>query len=711
MGKSLVIAEKPSVARDYAKALRCSEYKEGFIEGEQYIITWALGHLFTLKEPEEYDPKYKTWVFDDLPIIPNRFETKIIDNQGVKKQFEIINELMKRNDVEKIILGCDAGREGELIGRYIYENTNYKKPAYRLWLSSLTIDDIKKGFKEIKPLSFYDNLYYCAKTRNELDWIFGINLSRAYTLKKGKSILLSIGRCQTAVLAQIVKRDEEIEKFMPVTFWQINAFLSSGIVAKFQKNGETKLFDKNEAEKIINGVNKQYGIIDDIKREIKKKPHPLLFNLTNLQRTMNKKYGYSAQKTLDIMQALYEKHKILSYPRTSSRYITKSMISELPKIINNLNFGDFKDYCSYCQTLNKLPIDNRLVNDSLVSDHTAIIPTCNENMKLIYDKLNEDEKRVFDEVVYCFLSSFYSEYVYESCEIKININGNIFISRIIKEIDKGWKKVYKEKEEEKNEDEEYNTSFVELKIGDKILCNDVKIAEKKTTPPQRFTENLLLEIMENPAGLIEEEALKQAIKCHGIGTDATRAGIIELLIKRNYVKRDKKTLISTSIGRELINCIDNELLKSAELTAKWEEKLADIAEGNIRKDEFISEMIEFVKEEVNRLKNDTSGVKIEAEKNNSLGKCPLCKGEVYKNKLGYGCSNYKNGCKFFIKGEIAGKKISEAQIKKLLVKGKTDLLKEFKSKNGRSFDAYLVLNEGKVEIEFLKEKNLNNKVI
>lgn len=457
MGKKLVIAEKPSVAMDYASALMCKDRKDGYVEGNDYIITWAFGHLFSLKEPADYDKKYKVWNIETLPIIPDSFGIKL--NKGAAKQFSVIKDLIHRSDINSIIIGTDAGREGELIARYILLAAKNNKTVQRLWISTLTEADIKKGFKELKPISSYDNLYYAAAARNEIDWLMGINYTRAYTKKKGKNVLLSIGRCQTPILNLIVQRELQIEIFMPEPYYEVTADFGD-YAAKYIKNNNSRIDDKEVAEKIKDEVCHGLGKIVKVEKEEKRKPHPQLYNLTNLQRVMNRKYGFSAQKTLDTAQGLYEKHKILSYPRTSSRHLSESLIPEFPERLDCLSFGDFKAAINIFD-MRDLKTSKRFIDDSKISDHHAIIPTLNKNIKDIYKQLSNDEKLLFDEVALNFISCFYPDYIYEYTTVITTVEEHEFITKGKRDIEAGWKRIYQDAEENNESEEQILLELIE----------------------------------------------------------------------------------------------------------------------------------------------------------------------------------------------------------------------------------------------------------
>lgn len=705
--KKLVLAEKPSVARDYAKALGCDKRQDGYYEGKDYVITWAFGHLFTLKEPGDYDEAYKQWKLDVLPIVPKPFGIKLIDEPHVQRQFKIIQEQLQRDDVDGVVIGTDAGREGELIARYILGAAKNRKPVFRLWLSSLTEQDILEGFQNLEPGERYIPVFQAAQARNELDWILGLNFTRAFTVKHGRKTLLSIGRCQTPVLNMIVERDREIEQFKPEAYWEL--------VAEFSKRNENykgkylagedsfRIPDQDIADRVLANIQGQNGEVVEVRKETKKRPHPLLFNLTNLQRTLNRKYGYSAQEVLDTMQDLYEKHKILSYPRTAARHISEAMVPELPAIIRTLAFGKFKRFANVLLAKDELPVTKRIADDSMLTDHTAIIPVNNSRLANIYEGLSEQERNAFDEVALAFLAAFYSDYIYESTAVVTNVGEYAFLTRGIRVVDDGWRQVYQEPAEEDEEEDTGESLLPALEPGQAVSVKNAALETKKTKPPSRFTENSLLKLMENPSGLIEEESLKKAIKGHGIGTEATRASIIEVLVKRGFVERKKKQLISTPLGRQLVDAVSIDLLKSPELTAEWEQNLEKIAAGEMSKEDFMADTIRFIREGIKTVK-EKEPVPILAPVKDAVGPCPYCDtGQVVKNKAGWGCNQWRTtGCKFFVSAEFMGKKITDAQIKKLVSKGKSNLIKGFKNKAGKVFDAYLVVEKEKkrVKLEF-----------
>lgn len=691
--KILILTEKPEVARSYSRALGCDTL-EGYYENKEYVITWTYGHIFSLKEPEDYDDVYRQWRLEVLPIIPGEFEIKYRDELFRKKQFSIIKELINREDIESIYLATDPAREGQLIGRWILGAAENGKPVFRVWTSSLTEKAILESIKNARSDSYYDNLFYSAETRAKIDFLIGMNFSRAYSLKYGKGTIV-IGRCLTPVLALICKRDEDIDNFKPEYYCEIYSSFSPGYVGKYLRDGLSKLENKNTALKILSDVENKEGVITGLDKVTKEQDNPLLFNLTELQRVLNRKYGYTAKESLETLQKLYEEYKILSYPRTSSSYLSDKEIPILGDVIESLNFGRFSEYVDYCMRLKKLPITKRIVDNEKISDHHAIIPICNDDLKDIYSSLYEKEKNVFDEVALRFLAAFYGKYSYESIKIETQVNEHKFISQCVDVIDLGWRAVYKDSEE-------YMSKLPDIKLGDRVLVEKVSILDKRTDPPKKYTDDTLLEIMMNPRKLLGEQNLKEALKGKGIGTEATRADIIETLINRGYAIRQAKSIISTPLGREIINIIDIELLKSAELTADMEYNLEKIEAGELDKNDFIKQTIKFITEGIHLIKQNDIKKTIDERTIKYIGLCPYCeKGKVIDRGKGYGCTEFnKSGCKFYLSKEISGVFIEEIQAKKLINKGRTDILEGFKGSKGL-YSARIALDKANKRTKFL----------
>ncbi len=600
--KSLVITEKYSVAKDFAEALKAVRVEDSF-ESDEYVIVWAMGHLFNLMNPEDYNEKYKKWSLKDLPIVPDKFRIKLTN----KKAFEPIKQQLKRSTIDKVLVATDAGREGELIGRYILIGADNRKPVYRIWLNAMTKQDILQGLEAAKPIDGYNNLYLSAAARAECDWLLGINFTRAYSVRYGQGTPLTTGRCQTPILALIVQRDEEIEAFVPERYWEVDCSFKSGILGTrkytgkwFNKHdGSTRIKSLSAAEEVCKRVKGQSGKVVKGQKELKKVSPALLFNQTNLQREANKKYGFSAQKTLDIAQKLYEQHKILSYPRTATRYIASSMKEQIVELLKLLNFDKFKEPIEAILRLPELD-HSRIVNDSEVKEHTAIIPTLNTDLKRIYNTLEQDEKKIFDIVALNLIANYYDDYTYNSISIQTQVKQDMFITKGIEILNMGWRAVYSGSDDVENDE----SSVADIKEGTAVKADKPNINEVITEPPARYNEGSLLAVMENPAKLLSEQYLKEAIKGHGIGTDATRAGIIEILVQRKYIVRKGKELISTDTGRGLINLIDIPMLKSASLTAQWEQQLEAIAEGEGKKEKFIKSVEAMVAEGVRQIRGD-----------------------------------------------------------------------------------------------------------
>lgn len=669
--KKLVIAEKPSVAKDIAKVLNCKDKKDGYIEGDNYIVTWAIGHLVVLCDPEEYDINYKKWAFNNLPIIPEKIKLK--PNPKTYKQYQIVKTLIKGSQVDEIICATDAGREGELIFRYIYELVGCRKPFKRLWISSLTEEAIKEGFDKLRDGKAYDPLYYSAKCRSESDWLVGMNGSRVYSIKYNS--LLPIGRVQTPTLKIIVDRDMEIDNFTPIDYWEVKADFKeySGTWIDLDTK-ESKVETIEKAEYIKNKVVGKEGEVTDCqKKKVVKKP-PLLYDLTELQRDANKRYGYTAQRTLDIAQALYEKRKVITYPRTDSRYLSKDLIPKLKNLIKKVGLEGYQEYTGNLEKLEALPITSRIVNDSKVSDHHAIIPT---EKKAILDKFSEEEKNIYDIIARRFLSVFYNDYEYFSITIVTNVEDENFKSNEQQTINQGWRILYNEKEKG------INTSLLaNIQKGYTSLVRNADIEKKQTKPPDRYNEALLLGAMENAGKFIDDEELREQLKASGIGTPATRASIIERIINVGYIERQGKNLISTEKGRKLIQVASNEL-SSPELTGKWERALDKIAKGQLDAKKFMDGIVRFttfIVEDVIRNKEEVIFERYNKGKNqkdfksssynNTLGTCPACKvGNVLEGPKNFYCSEYKQGCKFgLFKEDILMKKFKKKMTKTMVSK-------------------------------------------
>jgi DNA topoisomerase-3 len=625
MGKVVVLAEKPSVGRDLAKVLKCNQKGNGCLIGSRYIVTWALGHLVTLANPEVYNDKYKAWRIEDLPMLPKKMRLVVI--KKTSKQFSAVKKIMQRSDVDELIIATDAGREGELVARWIIEKAGFKKPIKRLWISSQTDKAIKDGFNNLKHGKEYENLYKSAVCRAEADWVVGLNVTRALTCKYNAQ--LSAGRVQTPTLAMIVQREEEIKNFVPKDYYSITGS-SNGFNLQWQdsKGGQTRTFSKDKAEKIASKVNGKSGEIIEVKKIAKKKYAPLLYDLTELQRDANKRFGYSAKQTLSIMQRLYENHKLLTYPRTDSRYITTDIVATLPERLKSISVGPYTKAAAYVLK-SKIRANKGFVDNSKVSDHHAIIPT---EQRVSIGALSNEEKNIYDLVVRRFLSVLYPPFEYEQTTVKALVNGETFMAKgkIVKS--KGWKAVYDRDEfldeddysaNNENEDTIKDQSLPVLNKGDKIKLIGVKTVKGQTKPPARFNEATLLSAMENPQKYMQtsNKALMKTIgETGGLGTVATRADIIEKLFNTFYIEKKGRDIIPTSKGKQLVDLVPTDL-KSPILTAKWEQQLSQISKGKLNNNKFIGDMRKYASKLVSDVIASTESYKHD---NMTRARCPEC---------------------------------------------------------------------------------------
>ncbi|MGN1319099.1 MAG: DNA topoisomerase III [Lachnospirales bacterium] len=642
--KKLVIAEKPSVARDIAKVLGCNDKGNGYLYNDKFIISWAVGHLVTLCEPEEYNKIYKKWSMETLPIIPEKIKTKTIKN--TKSQFDILKGLMDLEEVTSLICATDSGREGELIFRYIYELANCKKPFERLWISSMTNKAISDGFNNLKDGSEYDNLYTSAKCRSEADWLVGINASRAFSIKY--NALLSIGRVQTPTLALIVEKKKEIDSFVVTEYFEVEADFEKYKGTWINDKEESKIKTKEEADIIAEKVKGKEARVLSVENEEKKILPPLLFDLTELQRECNRKFGFSAKKTLDIAQALYESRKMITYPRTDSRHLSDDMIPKLKIVLTKLfNTNDYKPYAEKLLTLENLPITKRIVDNTKISDHHAIIPT---EVNINLSRLTSDEFKVYDLIARRFMQVFYPPYVYSATKIITLCENDKFITRGTTVINKGWQELNIVSEKEKKKKDE---PLPALNKDDIFTTKTSKVILKKTKPPTPYNEAGLLSAMENAGRFVDDENLKEQLKESGLGTPATRAAIIERLLKVGYIKREKKYLVPTEKGIKLIEIVPPEL-KSPETTGKWEKGLTSISKGKMQREKFMNSIKRYVSYLVEQSKIGECKVLFAADKKrgkikaNILGTCPNCGGNILENSKGYYCTNWRQGCKFTI---------------------------------------------------------------
>ncbi len=610
MSKTLVLAEKPSVGREIARVLGCRKTSGGAIHGDKYIVTWALGHLVTLADPEHYGTEYKTWSMETLPMLPKRMDLEVIKQTG--KQYSAVRSLLLSKEVSTIVIATDAGREGELVARWIIAKSGVKKPIKRLWISSQTDKAIREGFANLKDGKEYDNLYKSAQARAEADWYVGLNVTRALTCKFNAQ--LSAGRVQTPTLALIVNRENEIRKFIPKDYYSVRADLGGFRAVYCDKNGNTAIFDRAKAEEIQKNAGR--FTVADVKKTAKRKAPPLLYDLTELQRDANRIYGYSAKQTLSLMQSLYEHHKVLTYPRTDSRYLPDDVVPTLPDRIRAVNTGEYSKTVADI-IRNRRKMAQSCINNARVSDHHAIIPT-EEPVNL--SALSPEERRIFDLVVKRFLTVFYPAYEYESMKVTFSAGGEIFTASGTKTVNDGWRAVYTATADE-DEEEEGSENLPDIKKGDCFPCIKSEIKNLKTTPPPRYTEATLLSAMENPSKFIKDEKMKAIIKqSSGLGTPATRADIIEKLFSSFYVERSGKDIFPTSKGIQLISLVPEDL-KQPELTAKWEENLDKISKGTAKFDVFIEDIKKYASSLVAQVKTSEAGF---IHDNMTRTPCPHC---------------------------------------------------------------------------------------
>lgn len=619
MGKTLVLTEKPSVGREIARILNCNQKGNGCFMGSKYVVVWALGHLVTLADPEVYDDKYKTWKMDDLPMLPTKMELVVM--KETSKQFGVVKNLMKSPEITDLIIATDAGREGELVARWIIQKAGWRKPMKRLWISSLTERAIKDGFNNLKPGRDYEPLFAAAECRAEADWLIGLNVTRALTCKYNAQ--LSAGRVQTPTLAMVVAREDEIKQFIPKDYWTINV-LGNGFSLRWQdQSAQSRIFDRKKAELLLSKVMGQVGEVIEVKKEAKKELPPLAYDLTELQRDANRKYGFSAKTTSSLMQQLYENHKLVTYPRTDSRYISEDIVSTLPERLKSVTLGPYADLARGILR-NKLIITKRFVDGSKVSDHHAIIPT---EQPPTLSRLSSDELKIYDLIVRRFLAVLSPGFEYEQTLVKLVIKGEMFTAKgkIMKA--KGWRKVYEGQgsvgSEESSEDGEgaAEQTLPDLRKGEMLNNLSAKLAQGKTKPPARHTEATLLSAMEHPGKLIEDQKLREAMdQSHGLGTPATRAEIIEKLFSSFYMNRQGKEIIPTSKGIQLINLVPAEL-KSPELTAKWEQQLTEISKGRANSQIFLKGIRGYATQLVSTVNASSQSFKHD---NLTRNKCPEC---------------------------------------------------------------------------------------
>ncbi len=701
------IAEKPSVAKEIAEILGAKQRKDGYYEGNGYQVTWSFGHLCELKEPHEYDSAYREWNLNMLPILPPKFGIKVKNDKGIEKQFNTISSLFE--NASEVINCGDAGQEGELIQRWIFSKTNCKKPLKRLWISSLTEEAIREGFTKLKDGKDYESLYFAGYSRAAADWLLGMNATRLFTIKYGNGKqVLSVGRVQTPTLAMIVNRQLEINAFSSNTFFELKTkyrdVIFNAVVDRFYEN------DKAAGEEILRSIKEDPFVITSVDIKKGKESAPRLFDLTSLQVECNKKFAFSADDTLKIIQNLYEK-KLVTYPRVDTTYLPNDMYSKIPGVLQNMI-----NYQSLVKPLLVAPIrkSTKVFDDKKVTDHHAIIPTDMRAQGLV-----GNEALVYDTIAKRFLAAFYPDCEVSNTSVlglvspaKLPAEKSIEFKATGKQIlDAGWRIVYGK--ESTGEEEEEKTQLLPAFEKDETGSHDAFLAEGKTSPPKAYTEATLLRAMETAGKQIDDEELRELMKENGIGRPSTRAAIIETLFRRNYVKRERKNLVPTVTGMELIRVINNELLKSAEMTGNWEFKLRQIEKGDYQAEAFLTEMKQMVSDLVFQVRSEsTQRITIAShapvvEKNEAVV-CPKCKkGTMLKGKTAFGCSDFKNGCDFKVPFELMEKKLSDHQISTLIQKGKTPVIKGF-DQGGVKKDGILKLTSS-FQIEFEEKEAVASK--
>jgi DNA topoisomerase-3 len=742
MAKTLVIAEKPSVGSDLARVLPGTFKKqEGWLEADEYVITWAVGHLVQLAEPEEYDPKFKRWRMPDLPIVPEHFKLVVRDERS-RKQMSVVASQLTRDDVAEVINACDAGREGELIFAYIYEKAGADKPVQRLWLNSMTNAAMKEAFGSLRPAAELALLEQAARSRSEADWIVGMNATRAATIRLRSSFdgAVSLGRVQTPTLAIVARREEEIRAFVPEPYWLVDAtFVAPALdgeangssaaagesseveagagertyVGRFHAGTKPRIATGEEALAIVEACNGKQGTITKLEQKEQRERAPMLYDLTTLQREANTRYGFSARRTLAAAQRLYEEHKALTYPRTSSRYLTTDMVEEIKPIVELVGAQEeYAKAAAYVIGLDELPLA-RVVNNEKVTDHHAIIPTRAEHK---VERMGDDDRRIYDMATRRFLAVFHPEAVFENTRVETTVKAGgersgkyVFRTRGKLLIVPGWRGVYGEMPADARgegqgteEDEGTDQQLPRLNQDEEVLAREVKSLSKETKPPRRYSDASLLGAMETAGKLVDDDELREAMKDSGIGTPATRAAIIERLIQVGYLERDGRSLVATEKGLNVVRLLGRHPLTSPELTGQWEHRLDGIERGDDSREVFMQDIAGFARETVKVLDETLKDIRIPKA---TLGPCPVCGHEIVENRKGFSCwARDDPGCGFVIWKAKAGKQLPAAIARELIKTGySARQVTGFRGRTGRSFRAHLALSQtedGKWRVEF-----------
>jgi len=714
MSKTLVIAEKPSVGRDLARVLPGGFTKqEGYLEGPEHIVSWAVGHLVQLADPDEYDERFKKWRMADLPIVPDRFRLVVRDERS-KKQMNVVKRQLDRDDVELVVNACDAGREGELIFAYLYEKAGSRKPVKRLWLNSMTTEAIKRAFAALRERRELAPLEEAARSRSEADWIVGMNATRAATIRLRSSFdgAVSLGRVQTPTLAILARREQEIRDFKPEPYWVVDSVFEpvpapAGRVyeGRYHAGANPRVPSAQRAAEIVGACEGQTGQITKLERSEQKQRPPLLYDLTSLQSDASSRYGFTARRTLAAAQRLYEEHKALTYPRTNSRYLTSDLISDIKPIARLV--GSQREYAEaskYVLGLDVLPL-GRVVNNEKVTDHHAIIPTRAERHPV--DKMSDDDRKVYDLVVRRFLAIFHPDAVFENTRVETTVaSEHVFRTRGKLVLVPGWRGVYGEQangdRSASDDDEGREQQLPRLEQGEDAAVREVGSEEKETKPPRRYSDGTLVRTMETAGKLVDDEELREAMKDSGIGTPATRAAIIERLIQVGYVERDGRSLVVSEKGLNVVRLLGEHVLTSPSLTGDWERRLALIETGGDSRAAFMGDIVRFTEETVGELDRNLKDVRIPRA---NLGPCPICGRDIVENRKGYSCwSREDPGCGFVIWKSKAGKQLPVTVARELIKTGRTEkAVSGFKGRSGKSFRARLALQQtedGKWRVEF-----------
>lgn len=715
-GIRLVVTEKPSVARDLARALGVRGARDGWLEGDGLRITWCRGHLLELAPPERYDDAWKAWRAETLPMVPGAFALEV--REGAQDQWAVVAKLLRDPDVQDVVNACDAGREGELIFRYAYEHAGCRRPILRLWTSSLTDEALQNAWARLEDGRRYDPLADAARCRSEADWLVGMNATRALTVANrsaGGGALLSVGRVQTPTLAMVVARDREIEAFVPETFWRVEAALSAeqgAWTGRFTREPHTeepktrgkedeeavpaeRLATEAEAHQVAEALRGRSGtVVVATRKEVRDRP-PLLYDLTSLQRRANQRYGLSAQRTLEVAQALYERHKLLTYPRTDSRYLTPDVAAELPDVLAGVGrLGVYGPMVDAVLQRGVRP-GPRVVDADEVGDHHAILPT---GRTADPSRLDADEKRVYDLVVRRLLAALSPDAVFATATVVVAVEppegaplpGDVDPPLHLQArgrvcLDEGWQAVDPPRRRRDKE-------LPRVDVGDVVAVGDVDTPEGQTRPPRPYDDASLLKAMETAGRSLDEAALRRAMRGAGLGTPATRAAILQTLLNRAYLLRDGKAIRATDAGRALIDALPAETLRDAALTARWETRLARIAEGADDRASFMQDVVAHLRDLVDaigaaELTNVVEGPR--REQGPSLGTCPACGTPVRAHGPVYTCDTGRS-CPFVVFGTMSGRKISERMVRTLLKDGRTPVVKGFKSRRtGKAFEAGL----------------------